>query len=423
MQRLAVIVGRPGAALSICTTLTLAAGGAQASPLSDLAATLEPGDWAELATDNLTAVLAETQGIGATGSILPYSEDGVWDGGSGRFYFIGSDHIYDGTSSGPRFVAYDEESNAWQVLPDPPWFGAGTMHGYDHSAVLDGRLYHMTLTVGDPLREYDIAGTTWTARAQFNEGSYNHYGALEPFPALGGLIYAEGGGVYLWERAADQWSTLASGVAMGDYHNFAEYNPVHELVLLGGGNDSGLIHVLADDRSLTAGTDAPFPLRVNQAVVTVDPLSGDFLVFGGTGEFYAYDPTTDEWRLQDPPAPFFPGGQGPVELTIAGPVDSYGVVLFVKHTDPGDTPEAQVWIYKHAPGQGTGRPDAGADAGVDAGESDAGGQLPNTPPSEDSGGCGCRVERAGRSVDSAMVVSLLIGLLLFARSASRSRGR
>jgi hypothetical protein len=74
---------------------------AAATPLSELAASIEPGEWAQLETEGLLPVLAEQNG-GATASILPYAEDGVWDPTTGQFFFIGSDHIYDGMSSGAR---------------------------------------------------------------------------------------------------------------------------------------------------------------------------------------------------------------------------------------------------------------------------------------------------------------------------------
>jgi hypothetical protein len=367
---------------------------------------MEPGSWAELETEGLLAAITQQLGVGATGSIFPYAEEGVWHAASGRFFFIGSDHIYDSSNRGQRFVAYVEDEGRWEVMPEPPFFGNGTMHGYDHMSILDGRLYHIGLIRGGPLHEYDPATETWTNRAGLDEGSYNHYGGLEPFPELGGLVYVEGGGVYLWDAAADSWRTLATGVPMGDYHNFAEYDPVHGVVLLGGGNGSGVVHVLDADENLTRAQDAPFPLRVNEAIVTVDPISGDYVVLGGDHEMWVYDPTMDEWSLQPDSLPASFARRGIADLTIAGPIDSHGVILFVKHLGIGDSGEAEVWLYKHSPGMGTGRPDGGPppparDAGG-AGDADGG-----TPPRGDGsagagdggvttaaadgeGGCGCR---------------------------------
>ena len=102
-----------------------------------------------------------------------------------------------------RFIAYVEDENRWVVQADPPFFRGGTMHGYDHMAIYDGRLYHIDLTRGDPLHEHDPATGAWTNRATFDEGGYNHYGGLEPFPELGGLVYVENGGVYLWSAASN----------------------------------------------------------------------------------------------------------------------------------------------------------------------------------------------------------------------------
>jgi hypothetical protein len=54
-----------------------------------------------------------------------------------------------------------------------------------------------------------------------------------------------------------------------------EYNPVHRVMIWGGGN-----------------------------IVTVDPVSGDYLVFGSDGSFYAYDVNADRWTLRPGPVPF-----------------------------------------------------------------------------------------------------------------------
>src|SRR5438128_270863 len=84
----------------------ISAGG---TTLGNLAASMEPGTWAEITTTNITATLSNTGG--ASGTILPYSDDGVWDPASRQFFFVGGDH---NPSSGcPRFVSYTESTDAW----------------------------------------------------------------------------------------------------------------------------------------------------------------------------------------------------------------------------------------------------------------------------------------------------------------------
>jgi hypothetical protein len=261
---------------------------------------------------------------------------------------------------------------------------------------------------------------------------------------MGGLIYVDGPDIFFWDADGDTWSTIATDVAMGEYHNFAEYNAVHHVMILGGGNDSNAVYVLRSDRSLTRVSDAPFPLRVIQSVVTVDPISGDHIVLGGGdgefgGEMWVYDVVTDSWSRQPDSFPAFFNERGIADLLIAGPIDSYGVIMFVKHAAPrsgSGEAEAQVWLYKHSPGMGLGRPDGGVDSGTgradgsagDGGESEPDASTPapdagsaardGTPPGADPG-CACRVGSSAQPPVAIGALSLLALTLMIAGARRR----
>ena len=66
--------------------LSLALAAADPNPMSDLAQSLQPGQWKELPSNLSRALLT---GDGGTVSIIADSEDGVWDPLTKRFYFIG----------------------------------------------------------------------------------------------------------------------------------------------------------------------------------------------------------------------------------------------------------------------------------------------------------------------------------------------
>lgn len=339
---------------------------AGATELSDAAADLPEGEWVQLSTQDLLPAVAEPNG-GATGSIFPYAESAVWDQATGQVIFVGSDHIYNANDSGPRMIRYSDQANTW-TAHGIPWWSNGTMHGYDHAAMYQGALYQMTLIVDQPVYRYDPGTDAWEPIAALPYTGYNRFGGLAPFPELGGLVYAEGGGVFAYDVAADSWSEIASAVPMGDYHNFAEYSPPHGVVLLGGGNGSGQIHTLDPDLSLTSRGEVPFPLRVNDAIVTHDPNSGDFLIFGGDHQFLVYDVEADELLEQPSEVPFFDQGSAPVSLVVAAAIDSYGVVMFVEHNGISLDGEANVWLYRHSPGAGT-PPPGGDDGGDDSSDS------------------------------------------------------
>ena len=173
------------------------------------------------------------------------------------------------------------------------------------------------------------------------------------FPELDGLVFANGGGgkghVFLLAANDAKWRMLAGDLPMGVYHNFAEYSPVHKIVIFGGGNGSRDLYKLDASGQVTALRQAPIGLGTMQSLVTVDPVSGDFLVFGKAGGFYVYDVAADSWKQQPGKAPIFSPtrvADNKVWHVTAAPVSTYGITLFAKyyHADP---PRAWVYLYKH----------------------------------------------------------------------------
>jgi hypothetical protein len=146
---------------------------------------------------------------------------------------------------------------------------------------------------------------------------------------------------------------------MGIYHNFAEYNPVHKVVIFGGGNSSAEIpggdktlYKINANGAITRQKQAPIPLGIHKTVITVDPVSGDYLVLAANRQFYKYDVVTDTWAQLS-----FPTILDPVQIdsttitaVAATPVNNYGVVMLVKYSTSGNS---GVFLYRHAAGTGT----------------------------------------------------------------------
>ena len=68
-------------------------------------------------------------------------------------------------------------------------------------------------------------------------------GGLEWYPELDGLVFVDGheanhgDGLARWSRSGNQWSRVPAAMnGINEYHNFAEYNPVHHVMWLGGGS-------------------------------------------------------------------------------------------------------------------------------------------------------------------------------------------
>ncbi len=330
-----------------------------ATELGRVAAAMAPGTWAEVSTLNIVPTLI-ADGLG--GSILDYAEDGAWDPVTQQFLFIGSDHPFDfQTGDLARFVAYSALTNTWRTLPDPSWFPDFLMHGYDHNAIdaARGRFYHRAYATPSVYR-YDIDTGAWSALPQIpNAVLANNTccAGLEYFPEMNGLVLAgtthetTTDEAILYSDATGTWSTVADGRPMGTYNHFVEYNPVRHTVLFGGGQGSRKIYTMSASGAVTAGRDAPFGLGILESVVTVDPVSGLYLVLGSGGEFYSYDEVADRWTSLPATVPLFDlpvRGTSLVWQILATPVSNYGVTMFVKFYWADTASQAWVYLYKHA---------------------------------------------------------------------------
>ena len=331
--------------------------------LGQLAASMAPGTWAELPTLDLNAGILEDVG---GHHILQYTDDAVWDPVGERVLFLGQGHASnwdnDPTTTA-RFIAYGAGTNRWTVmLPVIPSENVG--HGYDHSALdaARGEFFHRpfnSLTV----YRYRLATGEWDALPAIPQPARQVAGALEYFPEPDGLLFVDGDwGVWFWRRATNAWELLANtngtidpelpSLPMAPYHNLAQHSPVHHRIVFGGGNDSNDLYLIAPDLSIVTQSPAPHDVGVAWgSVFTLDPVSGDYLVFTADENVWQYDPVAAPGGVWTPvvgPRPPFLD-IGPDEPSIFGcvatPVPTYGVTLFLKY----DGSDSKVFLYKHTP--------------------------------------------------------------------------
>jgi hypothetical protein len=394
---------------------------AQASPLSELAASLEPGDWGELATEQIDVVLAAG---GASGIQIPYSEDIVWDPQTQRLFFVGGDH-----DDIAEHIVYSESTNTWQLLTRPAWIPGSTMHGYDHSAIDPSRrfLYHRPFA-NNSVHRYDIDADAWSDLPPPPDNGTSCCDALEFFPDMDGLLWTHHsyGEVWLFGEDTQEW-TMLDTLPAGSTWQVAEYNPVHQLVLFA---YAEAMYQLTSDGTITPMGQLGAPIYDGSGyngVLTVDPVSGDFLVSTPAGygnrTFHVFDAIESQWA-ELPTQPVIDLAS---TAMVATPIADYGVTLFVYCY--GGTP-CGVLAYKHAPfrippdpdtstggedsdGDGTqgGGTDTSGDADESAGDDDTaatedGATAPEPTGVDDSGsgedpaadddgdGCACRANPA-----------------------------
>jgi hypothetical protein len=193
---------------------------------------------------------------------------------------------------------------------------------------------------------YQSGGThRWNIRANKWESKTSglgetRYGSLEYFPELNGLVYVFAGGVYLYSYSGG-WSTIKTGLTMGSMHNVGAYSPVHKCLLFGGGTkmDNGpeerKLYMMDANKNITQLKDAPISFGVHEALMTLEPVTGNF-IFCDEINIYYYDLSNDTWTNLG--KSFATRGS----RTVVASISTYGVVCFLSD---GSYP---VLLYKYA---------------------------------------------------------------------------
>lgn len=332
-----VLIGFGGPVLAQDKTKT------KESELARVAAGLKPGAWAVLTSEGYTPELLKVQNH----HILEYTGAATWDPQSRQVLFVGQGHY-----SALKFISYAADTNAWTLRPTPSWWkgdpatGKGPIgHAYYNNTIDPNRgiLYHHQ-SATRLVHRYDVAKNEWTTLPEI-AGVYTGHGtALAYFPERNGLVRVLGGQVHFFSEDKNEWLKLNEDqLPMGPYHNIAQYNPVHKVVLLGGGNNSKDLYTLDASGKISARKPAPISVGINTAVISVDPVSGDFLVLHKDDQFLSYNPSADVWKeLKTEGMPF--AMKNSSFDVVATPVANYGVTLFLTAERKG----LKVCLYKHA---------------------------------------------------------------------------
>ena len=252
-------------------------------------------------------------------NILEYASKGIWDERLQKLTFFGEGHI-----SNPYTITYTESTNTWaKVAMDPMTF----RHSYSNHAInpILGRWYYKDYGVcPGSIRRF--ATSTNSEFSQSAAGSFGNrdtcYSALEYFPDLGMVIFAglengsdwgiqgftdslSGGGS--WQRIGTNPGTYTVGGGTGQMI----YNPVYRFLIFGG--DNGNIWKVDQALRITQLASAPCSMSISGPfpILSVDPVSGDFVLLCGSGPAYKFDPTvgsTGTWTQIASAAPFFESG-------------------------------------------------------------------------------------------------------------------
>lgn len=312
--------------------------------LQSLAADMVAGDWVQVT--GITGLSTSLFVAGSTNT-LDWMDKGCYDPINKQIRFIGQGHIQD-----LRWHQYDETTNTWSNLSDPPWDDGGSGapsflgHGYQHNA--------MDPATGDEFfRRYGSVGLThWFNRSggtwsQFNGLGSGGFavGAVEWLPTIGtqgGLVYIASDSLRRWDRANQTLDSTQTIPVGRQNHPIAVRSVPNNIVLFGGGDGDNNLYSVAASGSITTRTACPIGMGISQSVTTACPVSGDLLVINGSTA-RQYDVAGDSWStLTFSGAPSFPTFGTGGEKVIAIPIAEYGVIAFLF----GGTPA--MWLYKHA---------------------------------------------------------------------------
>lgn len=321
-----------------------------AGPLADAATNMQAGEWRVLnrAGDGSgygydLLISCKPGGSDCADNILNFADKGLWNPHTREVHFIGKGHMRQA-----RHIVYSEATNRWSEEPLPSWAGGdyGIGHGYEHGAIdpSTGNIY-LRLFNSTSIYRWSRQTKQWTPLPAGPNTAV--VAAIEYFPEMGGLVYVGGGEVHFFSEAQGRWSRLASGLAMGPYHHVASYNPVHRVVIFGGGNDSNRLYRLTASGAITPIRTAPANVGILASVFTVDPTSGRHLLFTSGGGFFEYDVVADNWSSR--PASgvlMFNSNANRILYRVAVPIASLGVLKFLGY----DGSSSATYVYKHAPG-------------------------------------------------------------------------
>jgi len=308
--------------------------------LAQLAAAMKPGTWAELPTEmpkGLWTSPPPSRGLHIAG----WTDDAHWDSRTGQF-------LYMGIRQTRQFIAFSEETNVWRVIPldkegDNPVFQTKFGHIYGTNAFdpENSRLYHLHRdfeSLKGGISFFDTGTQKWTKLPPrpLKSGGMS----IEYFSARKGLLVL-GSQLWFFSDERQQWEDLGKCPIDG-YHSLMRHNPYRNEVLMAGGNNARrIVARLKKDGPLELLKELPVDLGIRSDKLTVDPVSGRYLIMQRDKQFYEFDSDKNEYRLIDDftktPWPF-----GRYDMPVVAFIPEYGVTMWVG--------TSKVWLYKHDAG-------------------------------------------------------------------------
>lgn len=312
--------------------------------LSKLAASMKPGDTAKLNTTmpkGLWKSPPPSRGLHIAG----WTDDAHWDSRTGQF-------LYMGLRQTRQFIAYSEEKNEWRVIEldkksDNPCFQSQFGHIYSSNGFDPerSRFYHRYngfksekegLDLKGGISWFDVPTGKWTKLPPAPENSTFKGQAVEYFSAMDGLILL-GPKTWILKTGSPKWEPVGDSPVDG-YHSLIRHNPYRKEILMAGGNQQlRTVARITKEGKIERLKDFPSDLSVRSDKITVDPLTGNYLILKNEDKkLYEFNPDKNEYV----PVENFKYPYSKYPLPVWAFIPEHGVVMWAE-------PEG-VFLYKHA---------------------------------------------------------------------------
>lgn len=339
---------------------------AQATTLNSAASSLAVNAWVQI--NPTVSGMKDVFGVSEPGYISEYANSGTWDPVNKKFRFCGSHH---GNTYESKCVEYTDSDNTFREIAWAPGAckqlaGCGSTpfnHAYDHNAVnpANGDFYFMHY-MQRTIRRY--AGGIWsTLLPDVPTSSSSCCRVVKWFPALNALIVVDadwgvwkgvpGSGTSItWTRLADtsvNETGLVNLTGLSATTVTGEYSATKQVMVFGSGTT---MYKLDAAGNFTKMVGSPVNLGINTSSLSVDPVSGNFLVMtNGSSTMREFNPDgTGSWSTISTTIPSAISAlNGPGDGNVSASVTTYGVIMYVKYTSSGTV----VYLYKHAAGSGS----------------------------------------------------------------------
>ena len=317
----------------------LVAQAAQANVLSDLAASVPEHTFVKMPAN------ASLGSMGMDASLLYYADSGVWDPFKEEVAYVGGPGTCCADPAVYKRISYRATTDTWAIV-NAPFTGSG--HGYDANALDPGTGNHYFAVFADKVIH------RWTGKAWEPLPAHTLAGeccvSLSWFPEInngnGGLFLLVGSGLAAWYDGVSWTNIPKPAPVWGEIEGFSEYNPVLKSVWLGSGSGAERTSFLMDAKfKYTKLKDAPFSLKTNNSLKSVDPVSGKYIVYdmvGGT--LWEFDAAKDAWTKITANAMPSLGSESLFQV----PITQYGVIMFFKQNGSSK----DVYLYRHVKGVG-----------------------------------------------------------------------